>query len=316
MQPETIYYSQSENAVFKRCRRRWFLENVLRKTARDGEGSGALFVGTLVHVGMEAMRRAQMMELPWEKVQYEALRAIAERVEFDSAAGVVVDLKDVELALLMVEGYLDWYEDEGLGGQEEVVAVEQELSMELPNGVVYRGKIDAVVRRRDSGMLRVVDTKTVQSLIDPTLRLQMSEQLMGYVLLCEKHYGERFDGAEYSMLRKVKRSATAKPPFYGREVVRYGRVELEAFARRLQNVTDDAVDLRERLAHLWERGLPERAANLAYPSPDMDCSWRCPFTAQCELMNDPGSRWTEAVLQLDDHEPYARYGAGETETTE
>lgn len=316
MTAEPIFYSASENFVFKRCRRRWFLQHVLRKTARGGDAaSGALWVGTLVHAAMEGMRGAQRDKAKWELVRLTAISQLDLLVDERIEDGWAVDEKDVDLARVMVEGYLDWYEDEGIGALEDVVAVEQELSLRLSNGVVYRGKLDAVTRQRKSGSLRVVDTKTVQSLVDPTLGLQMSEQLMGYVMLAKEHYGEHVDGAEYSMLRKVKRTATAKPPFYGRHEALYGRAEMEAFRHRLNEVTNEALMLREQLAHLWSAGLPERAAAVAYPSPDIDCSWRCPFVAECELMNDPGSRWIEAVLTLPDGDPYERYAETETETT-
>ena len=91
----------------------------------------------------------------------------------------------------------------------EVLAVEQELTAPLLRSatgatVLYAGKIDLLLRSRDTGAVFVVDHKsTVSSNPDRyNADLDQSPQMMGYVWLIERALGIRVQGAIYDVQRK------------------------------------------------------------------------------------------------------------------
>lgn len=208
----------------------------------------------------------------------------------------------------MLEGYFDWLLDEGADSTYQTLAVEGKLSMMLPNGVEYIGKYDTLIRDLVTGFLRVVDTKTVQSLKNPTFKLQTDEQILGYVALMRASTEEHVDGAMYNMLRKVLRTPTANPPFYDRHDIRFNKAEIETFLARLVEVTNAMVRLDARLRECDT--IAERAI-VAYPTPTDDCSWRCNFFSVCPMFND-GSRVEDALVeQYVKFDPYDRYNKEE-----
>jgi hypothetical protein len=113
-------------------------------------------------------------------------------------------------------------------------------------------------------------------------------------------------GGVYNMLRKVKRSAAAKPPFYMREMIHHNDHELRNFWLRLYGTLSSMVEIEERL----NNGEDHRI--VAYPSPMSTCAWDCDFRAVCPMFDD-GSH-AEGVIEsaYRVHDPYARY---ETEVT-
>lgn len=134
----------------------------------------------------------------------------------------------------------------------------------------------------------------------------MSEQLMFYITL-SRAIGENVDGAMYNLLKKVKRTGTAKPPFYDRKIVRFNPTQLDSFWDRTMSTIADIVDTRKRL----DDG--ESHLTAAYPRPSNECAWKCPFFEMCTMMDD-GSSYER---YLDDFyvkvDPNARYGAQQPE---
>lgn len=306
--------SNSEVQVFKRCRREWWLTHFEHLTpAAFKEGQSPLWLGTLVHLGMEAFEFARLNDSSHAAASVLAIQAVElaanpplDTVDIPTRS---TDPKDLRLALTMLDGYFDWLLDEGMDSTYVTISVEGRLDMTLPNGVVYVGKYDALIRDLVTGFLRIVDTKTVQSLKSPTFKLQTDEQILGYVALLQAHIErdgstDHVDGAMYNMLRKVLRTATANPPFYGRHDIHYNRAEIATFLARLVEVTNEMMRLDQRLRECDT--IAERAI-VAYPTPTDDCSWRCNFFSVCSMFND-GSRVEDAlVTQYVKFNPYDRY---------
>ena len=115
------------------------------------------------------------------------------------------------------------------------------------------------------------------------------------------------------MLRKVKRTATAKPPFYMRFDVRHSPEEVESFQVRLMGTLEDIVETRRRLEHAEKvKGKKKRdRARLAivYPTPSHDCSWKCEFFAVCQLVDRPQDKRGEPLIArlYEEGDPYERY---------
>jgi hypothetical protein len=122
--------------------------------------------------------------------------------------------------------------------------------------------------------------------------------------------GSRTDGAIFTMLRKVKRGAYAKPPFYAQIEVRHNRFTLRAFLDQLEGTLTDMLNVREALdaggSHYKN----------AYPTPTKDCKWKCQFFATCPLFDDGSA--AEAALSdaFAVSDPYGYYQSSEEKGSE
>jgi hypothetical protein len=227
-------------------------------------------------------------------------QAVLTKFEGDDALpGILIKMhKDDDLERAMLDGYMQWLEETGADANYEVLASERYEDALLP-GLAGRGgvpvyiiaKLDAKVRRRSDGVLRYMDHKTVADFASKVMLLQMDEQMLWYGLieiLENTPLGERSGGAIYNMMRRVKRTVKAKPPFYERVEVVHNRHQLERFYEQLWGTIRDLLELEARL----DAGMPHHMA--AYPNPNGACSWDCDYRAICPLFND-GSR-VEAMI--------------------
>jgi len=139
----------------------------------------------------------------------------------------------------------------------------------------------------------------------PMKTIAMNEQMLHYHLLELLNGGEdeRSDGALYNMLRKVKRTARANPPFYERVEVRHNPHELESFMKR---ISGEIMDMLVAEARLNDGGDP---LTIVYPTINDSCSWSCDFYPICPMVDD-GSRLEDAIANLYTvGEPLAYYAA-------
>jgi hypothetical protein len=229
-------------------------------------------------------------------VDDEHLSALA--VEFTSATN---------LERAMVEGYVQWLEETGVDadlrvtGSEQPMIVNAEVEVDLGGRhgvdgreVQFIGLLDTRVRRVTDNVRLFVDHKTVGDLSGPVATLPQNEQMLHYHLLewlSSEHAEDRCDGALYNMIRRVKRSPRAKPPFYARVEVRHNKYELEAYRRRAFAAAGDIIAATERL----DRG--EHHLDVVYPTPSGDCTWKCDFSAICNMFDD-GSRAEDMLTGL------------------
>jgi RecB family exonuclease len=291
--------SNSELKAFKECRRRWYLTYVRRLKLRREDPTGAASIGTRVHAVLAAY---------YEQVaQGRDLLALGlhdhlvglDLADFPDDADDI--RKEADLSRAICEGYFEWLEETGADEGLVIVAPEQKLEAEILPGVMLQGKIDIRVQRETDGARMVLDHKTVQEFTTPTRVLHLDEQMKTYLLLERLNDpAARTDGAIYNMLRKVKRTARATPPFYDRLEVRHNVHVMRDFYERIVAEITDIVET-ERLI---EKGETWRA----YPNPSRDCAWKCPFFGVCGLMDDPTSgaeQMIEALYEVGD--PYARY---------
>lgn len=114
-------------------------------------------------------------------------------------------------------------------------------------------------------------------------------------------FGRVSSGALYNMIRRVKRSQRAKPPFYARIEVRHNAYELEAYKTRALATIRDILRTKKALdngaSHL----------DVVYPSPNGNCTWSCDFFVVCNMFDD-GSRSEDMLTGLyRTGNPRARY---------
>lgn len=140
----------------------------------------------------------------------------------------------------------------------------------------------------------------------------MNEQILTYMLL-EQHKngeGERSEGGLFTLLKKVKRTANAKPPFYDQYEVRHNIFSLRSFWTRLHGTVTDLMRTKTAL----DAG--ESHLGVAYPTPSRDCTWKCQFFSVCTLIDD-GSAAENAIAELFvEADPYAYYGTNEQKGSE
>ncbi len=214
-----------------------------------------------------------------------------------------------ELGRIMLEGYEEWVAEEGIDAELDMVSTEEILSMPLLNGEVeLQGKLDMRVKRKADGARLVRDFKTTANFTDIEATAQINEQVLTYLLLegANKAPGERSDGAIFTMLKKVKRTASAKPPFYKQFEVTHNDFTLKSFWLSLHGVVTEMMNAKKAL----DAGVAHQ--QVAYPHPSRDCTWKCPFFTICPMAND-GSGMEDAIKELYVvSDPYDYYANGKT----
>jgi len=299
----TRLITQSELSSFTRCKRKWYLSYYRHLRKRRYEGSAPLDIGTLVHAGLEAWYRPTDQRHPLDAIR-DTTQGMLDK--FPDAAAEI--LKHAELAGVMIEGYMQWLEDEGADADLDVYAAEKRV--EVPVGSFrLLGKLDAAAVRKSDGLRLQLEHKTVGNLSDLPKVAQVNFQYLTYDLLAHLKALEdgdssvRTDGVLLNMLRKVKRT-NAKPPFYGRHPVRHNLEELRNHWRHVISIAEEAERARARL----DGGETHHA--VVPPRPSRDCSWDCPFYAVCGPGHlDDGSD-SEGMLNAlyEEHDPLERYG--------
>lgn len=189
------------------------------------------------------------------------------------------------LAQVMLDGYGEWLEEEGLDQGEETLFTEKEI--DLPFGEMHGDRVflqmhvDRIVRDTDFDRIIIEDTKTVDSLSKDS-SFAIESQLLTYTLGVQDVLGLPVAECRHNMLRRVLRSARATPPFYGRESITPSATQLENHRIQLQGILSEIVLGYQAL----EAGGNHQA--IAPPHPTGTCSWKCQFLPIC-CAHDDGS---------------------------
>jgi superfamily II DNA or RNA helicase len=303
---------------WQQCKRKWWLKwyrdleapddltNVRNTGIRVHEALAAWYVpeGTRKQdprdVLREAIKRDWNETLRHKKIVTgtEAFEALAKKWESTAV-----------LERAMVEGYMEWITETGVDSGLRVVGSEIEIAVTIPDpatgmSVQARGVVDAKVERNIDGVREFIDHKTVGDFDRATKFLKMRNQMLHYHLinwLASEEGEKRCDGALYNMLRRVKRTAKAKPPFYMRKSVPHSELQLRAYRARLLGEARGMARARQML----DAGVPHHQA--VPPSPTDDCSWKCEFAAVCPMFDD-GSRAEDMLAVIyTPGDPWARY---------
>lgn len=301
------YYTNSEMGTFKDCRRKWWLGTYRKLRLRATQLTGAAPLGTRVHKAMEgwyqpdgiervdpririrevvAAERATLIEqnahlMPQTEEEFNPLTALLKT--FDSEA---------EMSVIMVDGYVQWLEETGADSDYRVIAGEQTVEYEFVPGKSIAGKLDVRMQRIHDGVFFGMDHKTCGGFAELERRLPVDEQMLLYEILSRVTNAEHQNaGMIFSMLRKVKRSAQAKPPFFQRAEVRFNHHQLESMWYRVMGVINDIDAVTAQL----DAGASHYV--VAYPRPNKDCSWKCEFYPVCNMFDD-GSRAEDMIQSL------------------
>lgn len=302
---EGYHLSNSELQTFKRCHRKWWLAYYRELRLKRADVTGPRAIGTRLHLVLSAY---------YDEPPQNAWDVFNELAEIDRAKvsddpDKLANLeKELDLCKIMLEGYFQWLEDLGADDGIEIVGNEEVIEAEFATirniVIILVGKLDLRIKRIADQLRLFMDHKSVQSLEMPVLHLD--EQLLHYQLLEYLDYllkgaGETSVGGLYNMLRKVKRTANAKPPFYARREVRHNVEELRSYWLRVYGEATAIMELREKL----DAG--EDPRQVAYPTPRRDCSWDCDFLQVCPMFDD-GSASEEMLGEFfEKHDPHDHY---------
>lgn len=314
---EPLTISNSEIQVWKECRRRWYLTYYRELGLKAAEMVGPRRLGTKVHLALEVAYRDEGNPIT---VLAELYTEDEERCQTEEQ--IIALRKEHDLANAMVTGYLEWAAETGAddGLELESAEVVTEVESGVP-GVRLRGKLDQRWSRKVDGARLFRDFKTVQELTTPAKLLPMDEQMKFYHLLeylqsLQESGREpmwRTDGALYTMLRKVKRTANAKPPFYGQVEVHHNMTELRTFMMRVRKVIEEIVTSRQQMEAMeaayeaGDKSQPHPHHYVFPPRPSRDCTWKCDFFAVCSMMDD-GSNYEGLLAEYYTHiDPHERY---------
>ena len=298
---DVIRLSNSELQVFKDCRRKWWLTYYRRLQPKYKDMTGALAFGSRIHAALDD-HYAKGIPL---------LKAHADLVDTDRQT-LLADFQDThqleqeaEMGRIMLEGYEQWVTENGIDAELEVISTEEQIVAPLFNGQVeLQGKLDMRVRRKADGVRMFRDFKTVGgSLSDFANLAPMNEQVLTYMLLesTKKDEAERSEGGIFTLLKKVKRTANARPPFYDQIEVRHNIFTMRSFWNRIHGTISDLMNVRNALDTGAE------PAYVAYPRPTRDCKWKCQFFAICPMFDD-GSAAEQAISDAYEvADPYAYY---------
>lgn len=299
---EPYKISNSEIQVFKDCRRKWWLNYYRRLLPRQKSYTGPLALGSRIHDALD-----QYYAKGTPLLEAHSALVMKDMAELESEFKDTYNLEaEADLGRIMLEGYLEWVDEEGIDASLDIISTEEKISMMLFDGKVeLQGKLDMRVRRKSDGVRMFRDFKTVGgSFADFANQAQMNEQILTYMLLEHAQNTspeERSEGGIFTMLKKVKRTANAKPPFYDQIEVRHNVFTMRSFWQRIHGTISDLMAVRKGLD---DGGDPNF---LAYPTPSKDCKWKCQFYTVCPLIDD-GSAAEAAISEMYEvADPYARY---------
>lgn len=300
----TRYFTNSELALKRRCWRHWYFQHYLKIFRQRESVHEARYTGNLVHLGVAEMYNQG--HDPLAVIAYEAAtdRATEEQslVDAGDMARALIEQnietigKSEELALIIVEGYIEWLEEEGADSYLQFLSAEEELAVVVPSptlqdmrpdGVMLLGKLDARFLDERSQARVFMDHKTVQNFPDLEKWAHLNPQFLYYGLIeylfhLEEKAGEATwtDGGILNMLRKVKRTARATPPFYKRKDVRHSIHELRNFFSRTVGEMTTILNAEDQL----EAGVDHHL--VCPPTPTKDCSWDFPYIHLCSIVDD------------------------------
>jgi len=298
---KVITISNSEIQTFKDCRRKWWLSYYRGLRPKEQKMVGPLALGSRIHAALDAYYSKNVPLLEAHAKLVEVDKGLAQ-AQFQDTTELE---SEAELGRIMLEGYLQWVEENGIDAELDMISTEETIRMPLFDGrVELQGKLDMRVRRKGDGVRMFRDFKTVGGSFTEFASLaHMNEQVLTYMMLeaAQNKEGERSEGGIFTMLKKVKRTANARPPFYDQVEVRHNTFTLRSFWNRIHGTISDLLRVKDGLDEGGDHQL------LAYPRPSRECKWKCQFFAVCPLLDD-GSAAEQAISEMYEvQDPYKYY---------
>lgn len=292
--------TNSEMAAWTTCPRGWWVQ-FYRQLQPIGRMPSVVEVGSMYHLGLDAYYTDGEVD-PAGLVKSLVMEKISEYPEHEERIR-----KDGELASIMLEGYVDHCEETGWDAEFKILGAEQSVEVPLgETGFRLRGKIDTRVERIADGAWLQFEHKTVGNLSDIPKYAQSAPQflsydLIAYLMALREAEGRRTDGVLINMARRVKRTATAKPPFYGRHTVIHNVEELRSHFMHVITIARQIQEARLKLDSGWS------VHDVCVPVINRDHVWKCRCAPIGNLLDDGSD--VEGYLEdfYESYDPWERY---------
>lgn len=297
--------SNSEIENYQDCGRKWWLNYVRGLAPKQQKIVGALPLGSRIHSALEGYYQSWINDgARKDLLEVHSGLVEADRLELMMAGHDSSALDDeAELGRIMLSGYLEWVAEEGIDANLKIIDVESSLIYPIIEGKAeLTGKVDMLAQDQRTGVNSVIDFKTSAQPNSLLKIAAQSPQLQTYVALNMAMDGEKAQGLNsgtYRILRKVKRTAKAAPPFYIEHEVRYSRAQLENHWLHTRSKVQQIVDAREAL----DAGITHQL--VVPPTVSDRCSWKCEFQSICPLFDDGSDVEAAIADQFDVRDPYA-----------
>lgn len=269
---------QSQLWTFRQCRRKWEMEYVraIELARKGGETKGSRDLGSIVHRLMESYYTGG----DWRAVHAAEVAALLHAGDYSPEWA-----EHYEYARIMMEGYGDWLEREAADAYESVLLVEPNLEMPMGtfygDDVVLTGHPDLVKQNTTLGLIIIEDHKTVGRI--DTVMLH-APQGNNYAMMLKHQHGLDTNLFRTNQLRKVKRTARANPPFYGRSEKMVTVEELRRNYVQVQGQLDEMIRLMQYWEYKRDSDIYEYLRN--FPgSPGQACKG-CDYAAPCTALNE------------------------------
>lgn len=314
--------SNSEIATWARCPRQWLLKYFLGLVPAEESAASHRNQGSRVHTALEAYHGYQLDPL--------AVLGILYRIETERHPEETAELKaEYDMSEAMVSGYLEWLAESGADADWQVVATEADVQVPLPGQpeIILRARMDQVGQRISDGSLAFLDYKT-SATFEKHEYLDLDPQFRFYCLIQQMAVGNAglenpplVSGGMVTTLKRVKRTARSRPPYYMRDDFWYTPERIESTLLRVQKIASEIKEAREVLSEFSGNNL-DRLNYLqrteVRPVPIVhDCSWSCPFSSGLCTMMDDGSDWIGAALRSGRYrqaDPYTYYASNSIRT--
>lgn len=304
------YITHSETAVARRCWRKWYITHyrqLYRKAERINENN---LIGDLVHdslaewyaQGQDSLAHLTLLsETLLEDQRDLIVEGVGDEARIIIEENIATIASGRDFARIIIEGYLQWVAEEGADQHLRFISAEEEVTVRfplesLPTEVSLLAKLDARFHDLRLNSRVFMDHKTVDQFGDKERMAHLDPQFYFYSLVDYLRLSieneERGTGAKdpeqipwtsggvLNMLRRVKRTARATPPFYKRKEVQHSIVELTNYFKRLSG---EITDILQKEAAL-DAGVDHHI--VCPPNPTRDCLWDCAYMSLCAFMDD------------------------------
>lgn len=277
--------SYSRVNAFHECARKFEISHVLGLARR--EDSVTFAYGHAVAAGVQEIFKSNNLtqailacvkwySMPWDDFGTEKERKAKKNVWFAAHAvenfynklnvvysGDLIEFKNYELV---------WFDHEG----KSIPAIELEFKILLPNGYVYEGHVDLILRNKSTGEIVVFEMKTTK--YQPVSAMfKNSPQALGYSIILDKiaqvtnHEGI----ASYRVIYLV----------YSSSQMDWTVFKFPKSAKRRLNWLNDLIRLTDVISY-YQAGADE---GIPYPTNGNSCNnffKPCEYLNLCELEND------------------------------
>lgn len=308
---EGIYLTSSEMSTWLRCQRKWWLR-IYRGLDNPEHNVEPVNVGNMFHAALDVFYSVPE-DLRRESVTAAKQAIMDIRALYREESPDYISLIDgcAETAGIMLEGYVEWLEEEGHDEPLDIYSTEENVEVPL-EGTPYiaRGKLDIRAKSKITGKRRPMDTKTVKDFkrIPPTAHMNLQFKTyyaLEYLKGLEEGSASDVESFTVNMARRVKRGSDAKPPYYKRINVIHNKDEILHHIRHMVAIGNQIENARSAL----DSGVEHH--DIVPPSQRQDCAHDCEFFRVCPMFDDGSNAELYLSRQFKVGDPNERYKKGD-----